>query len=183
MAQISGSARRYAAAIFELAREGNAFETWVADLARVVEILTHPDAERLLTSPAVPEDERIAALGQLVPGLSAPARSLVDILARRGRLELVPQVLLDFQRRLDELRGIADVQVTTAVPLDQESERLLTQRLTAFTGKQVRLEKQVDPDILGGVIARIGDELLDDSVRGRLDRLHRRLVGGIDIAR
>src|SRR5690349_3733976 len=120
MAQIRGSARRYAAAIFELARDANSFETWATDLARVVEVLSVPDAERVLTSPAVPEDDRLALLRRFVPGLSAPVQSLLDILARRGRLELVPEILLDFQRRTDEFRGIADVQVTTAVALDPE---------------------------------------------------------------
>src|SRR5947207_15383074 len=114
MAQIRGSARRYAAAIFELARDDQAFDTWANDLGRVVEVLGNPDVERILTSPAVTEEARIGTLRELVPGLSAPVQSLLDILGQPGRLELVPAILLDFRRRVDECRRHADVQQTTA---------------------------------------------------------------------
>jgi F-type H+-transporting ATPase subunit delta len=181
MPQISSSARHYAAAVFEVARESNSLDEWLTDLERVAQVLAVPQAERALTSPAVPEGERLAALKRLVPDLGPPAQSLLTILVQRGRLQLVPQILADYGRRLDEHRGVAIVEVTTAVALDGDSERVLAERLSRYTGRQVRLEKQVDPEIIGGVVARIGDELIDDSVRGRLDRLHRRLAGGLTI--
>ncbi len=112
MARISGSARRYAAAIFEIARETSSIDAWLADLTRLVDLLLVPEAEQALTSPAVPEAERIAAVHRLLPGLSRPVLAFVEILIRRGRLELLPEVLLDFQRRVDELRGVVSSPVS-----------------------------------------------------------------------
>ena len=179
MARISGSARRYAAAVFGLARDTNSLDAWLADLERLAQVLQAPEAERALTSPAVPEAQRLAALERILPGLQPQMRSFVAILVQRGRLQLAAEILADFRRRLDEHRGVAIVEVSTAIPLDAASERVLAERLSRYTGRQVRLEKRVDPDLIGGVVARIGDELIDDSVRGRLDRLHRRLAGGV----
>jgi len=178
MARVSGSARRYATALFVLARDSSQLDRWSRELEQLVTLLQTPDAAQVLTSPAVPEDQRLAALGQLLPGTSPQFRSFLEILVRRGRLELAPEILAEFRRLWDDYRGVVVAEVTTAFPLDANATRLLTQRLTSFTGKQVRLEPRVDPSIIGGVVARVGDELIDDSVRGRLDRMRRRLAGG-----
>jgi F-type H+-transporting ATPase subunit delta len=182
MARVSASARHYAVAVFGLARDGNQLDAWQRELEQLVQLLAVPDAARVLTSPAVSEAERLAAIGQLMPRASDQFRSLLQILISRGRLDLASQILDEFRRLLDEYRGVAVVEVTTAVPLDPAATRLLTQRLATFTGKQVRLESRVDPSIIGGVVARIGDELIDDSVRGRLDRLRRQLKSGAERA-
>ncbi len=182
MAQIRGSARRYAAAVFEIARDSNSVQLWESELARLSEVFLSPNAATVLVSPSVSDSERRLALEQLVPNLSAPLQAFLDILIARRRLDLIPEILQDFRRRLDEFQGVAVVEVTTAVPMDAPTERLLTERLSGYTGKQVRIDAHVDPEILGGVVARIGDELLDDSVRGRLVRLRRRLSTGTDRA-
>ena len=178
MARVTSSARRYAAAVFALARDASSLDEWARELEQVVQLLQVPDASRALNSPAVPEAQRLAAIAQLLPQVSRPFRSFLEILVQRGRLELAPQILDEFRRLTDEHRGVAVVEVTTAVPLDAQATRLLSQRLATYTGKQVRLEMQVDPAVIGGVVARIGDELIDDSVRGRLERLRRNLISG-----
>jgi len=81
---------------------------------------------------------------------------------------------------INERRGIVTAEVTTAVPLDAEMERLVAERLATYLDRppeKVVIRSRVDPTIIGGVIARIGDRLIDDSVRGRLDRLRQTLAG------
>jgi F-type H+-transporting ATPase subunit delta len=95
----------------------------------------------------------------------------------KGRIELAQQVRDEYQRLLDERRGIAQATVFTAVPLSDDERRAVAQRLQKLTGKEIVLDAQVDPDVLGGLVARIGDRLIDGSTRGRLLALRQSLVG------
>src|SRR5690606_32161809 len=156
--------------------EANALDAWLADLERLRDVLANPLASQALTSPAVPQSERAAALDNLLPELRPQIRNLAHLLIERGRLELVPEILEAFKELVDRARGIVVAQVTSAIELDDQLRRVVTERLTTYTGKQVRLELSVDPSLIGGVVARIGDELIDDSVRARLQHLKERLA-------
>jgi F-type H+-transporting ATPase subunit delta len=105
------------------------------------------------------------------PDLETRVRNFLVLLVRRDRLGLLPDVVATFHAMLNELRGIEVVEVTTASPLEQGERGLVADRLAAYLNRRVELETLVDPEIIGGVIARIGDRVLDGSVRGRLDRL------------
>ena len=177
MARRSTSALRYAEAVFQVARDNQSFDLWLSELAEAEQLLDDPLAARVLLSPVVPRDRKINIVQQALPGLSAPALRFLTLLIHRERLELVPQIAERLHRLVDQARGVQVAQVTTAVPLQPAERQLLTTRLAAHTGRQIRLEEQVDPNIIGGVVAQIGDEIFDDSVRGRLGRLHRVLVG------
>ena len=97
---------------------------------------------------------------------------------RRGRIDHLPRVAAEF-RRLDNARqGITIATATSAAPLDPDEVRALTARMEQFTGGRVELDLQVDPSLLGGLVVRVGDRLIDGSVRGRLERLRNQLVSG-----
>ncbi|MBI4492966.1 MAG: F0F1 ATP synthase subunit delta [Chloroflexi bacterium] len=176
MANIGASARHYAEAVFGIAQERQAFDAWLGALERVEQILADPAAGQVLTSPAVPEEERRAALDRLLPDLGPEIRNFLHLLVDRGRLELLPEILTAFRELVDQARGVVTAKVTSAVALDPRLREVVARRLAAHTGRQVRLELSVDPELIGGVVARVGDELLDDSVRGRLQRLKERLL-------
>ena len=110
--------------------------------------------------------------------LSQPVRNLILLLVRRGRIEQLPRVAAEFARRDDARNGLTHATATTAAPLDAEEVRALATRLEAMTGGRVALDTNVDPAILGGIVVRIGDRLIDGSVRGRLERLRGRLAAG-----
>jgi F-type H+-transporting ATPase subunit delta len=173
---IRPAARRYAEAVFGLARESGSFDPWAADLDRLAALLEIPMAETALTSPAVPPDRKLAVIDAEVPNLSPQTRNLLQLLLYRDRLELLPDIARAFRELLNRHRGIATAQVTTAVPLDDAARALLAARLSRYVGQQVEMQMTVDPSIIGGVVARIGDQLLDGSVRGRLETLRRRLA-------
>src|SRR5262249_13450035 len=111
-------------------------------------------------------------------GLSAPARNLVGLVVRRGRIEQLPRVAAEFRRLDDQRQGIVHATATTALPLNDTEVRALTARLEQMTGGRIALQTDVDESLLGGIIVRVGDRLIDGSVRGRLERLRNQLASG-----
>ena len=170
------SARRYAEAAFELAAESNAIDPWAKDLETLASLSEERDVLMLLDSNRVPRDEKerllVAALGAQV---SPQAVNLAKLLADRGKFGIARQVQRTFQEMADDRAGIAHATVTTAVPLSPEERQAVADRLSQITGKKVDVTPVVDESIIGGVVARIGDQLIDGSTRSKLVALKRRL--------
>jgi F-type H+-transporting ATPase subunit delta len=176
VATIRPAARRYAEAVFDLARQDNSYDAWATDLQRLADLLAVPVAEKALTSPAVPIAQKLAVIDAEVPKLQGPVRNLVRLLLHRDRLGILPEIAAAYREVLNRARGIVTAHVTTAIPLDEAGRSEVTARLARYTGQQVQIETTLDPSIMGGVIARVGDLLIDGSVRGRLEGLRRRLA-------
>jgi F-type H+-transporting ATPase subunit delta len=151
-------------------------DPWLAELERAAALFDEPAAAQFLTSPVVPPDRKQAALTELLPGVSPEMANFLGLLTRRGRLDLLPGILAAFGELAREARGVETATVTTAVPIDERQKTLIASRLTQRIGKTVQVETRVDPAILGGVVAQIGDDVIDGSVRGRLERLRRSLL-------
>ena len=169
-------ALRFAEAAFAVAQEANQLDAWLDALDQASSVYDNHAAALFLTSPVVPAEKKRSVLAELLPGISPEVGRFLAILARRDRLDLVPEIAQVFRRLLNEHRGIAVAQVTTAVPIDERQQSLIASRLGQRVGKSVTVETRVDPSILGGVIAQIGDNVIDGSVRGRLERLRRALT-------
>ena len=172
-------ARRYAEAAFEIAQRDDSIDVWRRDLQLAASIVGHERVARHLANPALPLEHRTAevenALGKTV---SRPVLNLVLLLLRRGRIDQLPQVAAQF-RHLDNARqGITEASATAAAELTPAEVEAITRRLEQLTGGRVELDVQVDPSLLGGLVVRVGDRLIDGSVRGRLERLRNRLVAG-----
>jgi F-type H+-transporting ATPase subunit delta len=174
----AGSARRYAEAVFEIASETGSFEAWANDLRTIAEFVEEPEVAGLLKSGKVPRSEKLRLLQAALENRVGPlAWNLVQLLEQRGKADLAPEIQRLFQERVDEARGVAHAVVTTAVPLAEDERQMVVSRLSALTGKQVDVRPVVDENIIGGIVARIGDELIDGSTRSRLVALKRRLEG------
>ncbi|MBI2755718.1 MAG: F0F1 ATP synthase subunit delta [Chloroflexi bacterium] len=176
---ITSSARRYAVAAFGVAQESGELDAWQAALDRAASLLQDPSARLAFSSPAVNPESKRAALDQLVPVAPRTARNFLHILIERDRFATIATIAEAFRERVNTERGVIAAEVTTAVPLDAESTRLIAERLGRFLGHdpgKLNIRPRVDPAIIGGVIARVGDTLIDDSVRGRLERLRRALA-------
>jgi F-type H+-transporting ATPase subunit delta len=170
------SARRYAEAIFDLASESGAAVQWSGDLAQIADFAGDADVARIVASNRVPRDEKLRLLeAGLKPHVSPLAWNLVRLLEQRGKLRLAREIQVAFQERLDEQNGVAHAVVTTAVPLGNDERSAVAARLSQLTGKHVDVTSVVDESIIGGVIARVGDQLIDGSTRARLIALKRRL--------
>jgi len=176
----SASARRYAAAAFDVATASGDYDGWLAALREFARILHMPSARTIFASPAVARPQKRAALDRLLPNASPMIRNFFHILAERDRLAEVPGIAEGLHELINERRGIITAEVTTAVALDAEMQRLVAQRLATYLNRdpdKVTISSRVDPAIIGGVVARVGDRLIDDSLRGRLERLRRTLAG------
>jgi len=172
-------ARRYAEAAFELATRDGTVDRWHADLRAATEMMADQQVARVVDNPSIPLAEREAAIGRLMGARSArPATNLVRILSRRGRMDALPAVTEHFGRLVDESRGVVAATVTSAAPLSDADVDRVRARVEAMTKSEVRLTAEVDPALIGGIIVRVGDTMIDASVRGRLERLREQLVAG-----
>jgi F-type H+-transporting ATPase subunit delta len=179
MAGTRSTARRYAEAAFEIAERDGSVEAWLAAFTAADSLLAEPGLMRLLSNPAVPAASRHALLERVAAGRieGAPLR-LLQLLVARGRIDRAPQVAAEF-RRLYRLReGITTASITSAAALTDAEVAAITQRLSDMTGGKVEVTLGVDPSLLGGVQVRVGDRLIDGSVRGRLERLRSKLASG-----
>jgi F-type H+-transporting ATPase subunit delta len=176
----SASAKRYASAAFNVASESGDYDGWLNTLNDFARMLQMPSARTVLISPIVPISQKHAALDQVLPAAAPLVRNFLHILADRARLDEVPGIAEALQALINQRRGIITAEVTTAIPLDAELERLVAQRLAAHLHRDPQLmiiRSRVDPTIIGGVVARVGDQVIDDSVRGRIERLRQTLSG------
>ena len=178
MARRDTAPRRYADAAFEIGLRDGTLEVWRRELDAAAGMLGDGRVADALGNPATPLDQRVQAAQGIFAELSQPVRNLVLLLVRRGRIEQLPRVAAEFGRLDDQRNGLTHATATSAAPLGADEVRAIAARLEALTGGRVALDTSVDPAILGGIVVRIGDRLIDGSVRGRLERLRGRLAAG-----
>jgi F-type H+-transporting ATPase subunit delta len=171
------AARRYAQAALELATERNELEAWQRDLQSLGAAVRSDQALAFVNSRQVQASAKEEFLRRAAGDISPLAWNLTRLLASKSRLGLLPQIAEEFQELADERRGIAHAQVVTAVPLSDDERGALQRRLSELTGKQVDVRVFQDESILGGIVARIGDRLIDASAKSKLIALKRRLAG------
>ena len=170
------AAKRYAQAAFELALERNELEAWGPAMQSLGEASASTDAIAFLGDHRVPGDAKQSFLTQVAGDVPTMVGNLLKLLESKGRLPLLSQIAEFFQTLLDDHNGIAHAQVLTAVPMTEDEQRTLAARLSELTGKQVLVEAHEAPEILGGMVARIGDRLIDGSAKTKLLALKRELA-------
>ncbi len=171
------AAKRYAEAAHLLAQEGGKEEAWAAGLAAMAQLFHDPQAQAFLESSRVPLAAKQGLLDKALQGADPLVMNLARLLLRRGRTSLGPQIAEAYQEILDATKGVSHALVTTAVPLSADDVKAVERRLREITGGEVVTRTQVDEGILGGLIVRIGDRLIDGSTRSRLQALKRQLEG------
>jgi F-type H+-transporting ATPase subunit delta len=175
MPQRSSAAKRYAEAIAAIARETGSWEQWRQDLAAIRQAMYDPALRLALENPRLaPERKQELLHRALQDGVADEAINLIAVMVRRGRLELLPDVVQWFDELADRALGIRHVTVTTATPLTDDLRQRIKERLGAGAA-QIQLREKVDPDILGGLVVQEGDIIRDYSVRARLESLRERL--------
>lgn len=172
-------ARRYAQALGQLAVERGILEEVERDLELVVSTIQGSDALR-----RVWEHQRISAEQKrsvvdsaLGDQISTVTRHFLYLLLQKRREGILEAVAGEFRRLANEARNVVDVEVRTARALGDAERELLSRRISEYVGKQVRLVEVTAPELLGGVIARVGDLVMDGSVLTRLERLREQLRG------
>jgi F-type H+-transporting ATPase subunit delta len=172
----SGAAKRYAQAVFSLAKERGTLDRWQADLSVLNKVMADPVAEVYLGNPNVPVEDKVALFEKVLADAQPEARNLARLLIQRHRLNIIPDLCrLYLDADLAE-RGIAIADVTTAEPLGPDVQQMIRAKLHELIGKEIELRLHIDPSIIGGIVARVGDQLIDGSVINQLRRLRARLA-------
>ncbi len=169
--------KRYAQAAFEIALETGELERWQSDLEEMAQAVSDKEVVAFLESPKINFEEKSKLLSGQMKEANPLALNLALLLISKGRLDTVGEIADEYQRLWNSRRGVEPAEVTTAVPLTKEDEEKLTRYLGRIVGRKVEIRSDVNPGIIGGFVARIGDRLLDGSTRSRLAALKKEMVG------
>ena len=170
-------ARRYAQAVFEIALEKKELERWQSDLQKIVGTVGDASFLAAMESPKIKFDDKVRLLSERLGDVNPLVLNLVRLLITRAGIGMIGDIADEYQRLLDGYHGIEPAEVITAVPLDDKDIQKLTENLSALVGKKIVLKSEVDPRVIGGIVARVGGKLLDGSTRSKLAALRRELVG------
>ena len=171
------STRRYAQAVLQLAVERDTLERWLEDLTQLADSITNEEFRRTLSAPRISMEQKESIIREsLGSSVDRLALNLMSLLTSRNLVHILPDIADSFQEMLDAHRGIERAEVVSAVPLSDEKQSEVSEMLARMSGKQVRVTTRTDPQIIGGMVIRVGDQVMDGSARGRLQSMRRELA-------
>jgi F-type H+-transporting ATPase subunit delta len=174
------SARRYAQAVFAIALERGEPGRWLDDLALLSDAMANDDFANFLDAPQPTLSQKINLIEEtLGDSVSRLALNLVSLLASRNSARLARSITESYQEMLDEYNGIERAEIVSAITLSDEQQQRIETMLKDIVGKNITATSRVEPHILGGFVARVGDKVIDGSTRTRLDDLRRQLAHGL----
>jgi len=171
--------RRYALALFDVAKKANHLEQAERDLtAFAAFVRDHDDLRRAFEAPAVPSQKKRALLDALLDRseLRGEVPQLLRMLADRDRLGQLSEIAAAFDDRLRQERQVVEAHVVTAHPLNDAERTSLKNALKRASGADIALSEQVNPSIVGGFVARVGSQVFDASLTRQLERMKQRLL-------
>ena len=177
------AATRYARALFDVAlREQADLAAIEQEIAGFIALFdAQPALKKVLLNPAVPVPRKRAAMVEITKRAqtSSIVAKLLALLAERDRLILLPDLLASYRERVQDHLKVIRADVTSAVPLDAAKTQAIEKRLTQITGRTVTVETKVDPQIIGGLVARVGSTVYDASVLRQLEKMKQRLAQSV----
>jgi len=173
-------AKRYAKALFAIGKEDGKYEVYNDALQGVARLFTStPEVEDALTNPLYPLDTREKVMAGIIGSIDAEKvlGNFLTLLVQKKRAEIIPEIAEQFQIMVDDDNNISHGTVVSAVELDAGLHDKVQATLEKLTGKKVELTASVDPSIIGGIIAKVGDLVLDGSIRTQLAGLKDSIKG------
>jgi len=171
--QVGG--QRYARALFDLAVEKDTMDQWATDLAQLAEAIQDEQYNLFLKHAEVPLDRKIESLATVLPEVDPLVRNLGSLLVTRNSVDSIGDVALAYNRLVDDRLGRQQVEVTTAVELDQAEAERIRVFVAGLIQREVVMTTRVDESILGGMVIQIGDRLMDGSTRSRLEEMRKQI--------
>lgn len=173
-------AKRYAKALFSIGKEDGKYEAYNEALQGMADLFTTaPEVEDALTNPLYPLDIRQKAMTAMIAAMGADkiTGNFLSLLVEKKRASIIPEIAEVFQVMVDEDRNISHGTVISAIELSTELRGKVQDTLEKLTGKKVELTASVDPSIIGGIIAKVGDLVVDGSIRTQLASLKDSIKG------
>jgi ATP synthase F1 delta subunit len=172
-------ARVYGRALFEVAREQGKLEELREQLQQLAQALEENRELRIFFfSPYFSTNEKQRALGRLLTGAEPELVNFLELLIENHRMPVIFRVRRVYQRLWEQENRLLPVEITSAIELDETTTGSVAQSIGESTGRRVELRTRVDPDILGGIVVRVGNSILDASIRNRLEQLRRHVAAG-----
>ncbi len=165
--------QRYAGAFYEVAKELQKEDEFLAELSFVDKILAeNADFMKVLKAPMISKEEKKSLIEEIFANnLSTSSYNFLKILVDKSRVGAFPQITEEYKNLLNAARNIKEVTAITATPLNQELKAALIEKLQAITGSEIVLNDIVDSSIIGGILIKIGNEQIDGSVKSRIEGL------------
>ncbi|MFH0823801.1 MAG: F0F1 ATP synthase subunit delta [Pseudomonadota bacterium] len=173
-------AKRYARALVDIGQEKDALEQYGRDLSSIRELMEiSGDFREILVNPVFPKEEKKRVSSEIMGkmGLDPMVSNFVHVLIDRKRIGLLTSIERAYMAEVDEIRGITRGEVTSAVPLGDEELTRITDSLSIQSGKQVIVTTKVEPSLIGGIVAKVGDMVFDGTIRTQLNQLKESLKG------
>jgi F-type H+-transporting ATPase subunit delta len=170
-------AQVYARSLFEVASEQDKLDEIRDELAMFADALNdNRDLQVFLFSPYFSTEEKKDGLHKAVTGADATFENFLEALIERHRTPAIFRIRAQFDQLWEEKNRLLPVEVTSAIELDKETVASIGERIGQQTGRKVQLSSHVDPDILGGIVLRVGNSVLDASIRNRLNQLRKQVA-------
>jgi len=176
-------ARRYAGAIFDIGMKQNTLDRTLEDVQEIAKLFSIRKLAYLLREPNIPAERKEKAIRQGLASKVLPTSlNLALLVVQRELVDLMPNIARELNQLVLAHKNEAKAEVTTATQLDKTTQSQVQRALERMTGKKIMLETRVQPNILGGVVARVGDQVIDGSVERRLKLLQQQLLTGVSTA-
>jgi F-type H+-transporting ATPase subunit delta len=176
-------ARRYAGAIFDIGLKQNTLDRTLADVQEIAKLFSIRKLAYLLREPNIPARRKETAIRRGLASRVLPTSlNLALLVVQRGLVDLMPNIARELHQLVLDYKNEAVAEVTTATQMDETQQNLVKQALERMTGKKIMLETHVQPGILGGVVARVGDQVIDGSIGRRLKLMQQQLLTGVATA-
>ncbi|MDE3069312.1 MAG: ATP synthase F1 subunit delta [Acidobacteriota bacterium] len=170
-------ARVYGRSLFEVASSADKRDLVREQLGQVADAVGESQELRVfLFSPHFSTQEKKSGLARAIRDADEVLVRFLDLLIEKHRMPVLLRIRQDFDRRCEEAEALLSVEITSAVELDAKTAANVAEQIGAHTGMRVDLRRHVDPEIIGGLILRVGNSILDASVRGRLERLRHQVA-------
>jgi F-type H+-transporting ATPase subunit delta len=168
---------RYSKAIFEMALERMELDKWDMDLQTLDILSKNMEFVSVMENPKFSFENKSSLLNSQSKNVGRLAMNLAYLLTQKGKFRLLSDIYSEFRSMLDNYKGIEKAEVTTAVQLEDKEISDLAEQLGNMSGKKISMSLNVDPQIIGGIIVRVGGKIIDGSTRGQLTALKNEMVG------
>jgi F-type H+-transporting ATPase subunit delta len=172
MSDLTGIARPYARAVYELAKDKGSFDKWTDMMTFLSAVVQDEAMIEALDSPKMTEAQKAELLEAVSEGqLDDQGKNLIKVLSENDRLSLIPEICTLYEAYRDEDKGVIEAEVVSAKALSKDDEKKLAAALNKRLGCEVKIVSKVDESLLGGAIIHAGDLVIDGSIQGRLGEL------------